>query len=80
MKFEVYYPTGNEFCVQCGNKITKPYIKLNQNRWAKPKLCKTCIKELLKQIETGELPDEIRRKTIIQTPNTITKNSWMTNF
>ncbi len=80
MKFEVYYPTGNEFCIQCGNRINEPYVKLNQNRWAKPKLCKQCIKELLKQIETGELPEETKKKVLVLKPETITKNSWMTNF
>jgi hypothetical protein len=35
MKFQVYIPTGNEFCIQCGNQINEPYVKLNQNRWAK---------------------------------------------
>lgn len=77
MKFEVYHQTGNEFCTNCGEQIKEPYIKLNQNRWAKPKLCKNCIKQLLKQIETGESPDETKNKEIVYTPQTISKNSWM---
>ena len=80
MKFVVYHQTGNEFCTQCGRKIEEPYVKLIQNRWAKPNLCKKCIKELLRQIETGESPDETKKKVIVLKPETISKNSWMSNF
>lgn len=76
MKFEVYYPTGNEFCIQCGELIKTPYIKLNQNMWAKPKLCLKCLKEFVELIETGKV-EERTKKVIVYEPKSISKNSWM---
>jgi hypothetical protein len=76
MKFEVTYPSNETFCAQCGDQIVSPYLKLIQNRWAKPNLCRTCLIEFLRQIETGKLPDEQRRKIIVKY-ETISKNSHL---
>jgi len=76
MKFEIYHPTGNEFCIQCGDKIETAYIKLNQNRWAKPKLCLKCLSDFVVAIQTGNIPER-DRKVIVQKIEIIQKNSWM---
>jgi len=38
MTFEIFWATGNEQCTNCKENINKgePYLKLLQNRWAKP--------------------------------------------
>lgn len=76
MKYEIFYPTGNEFCIQCGEQIKEPYIKLNQNRWAKPKICVNCLKGFVESIEQHK-PMPEKKSEIIFKPSTINKNSWM---
>jgi hypothetical protein len=77
-KFIVEWATGNEICVNCAEKIEDRFVRLHQNRWAKPCLCKKCLKDLLKKLD-GEIVEEPKKK-IVYNENTITKNSWMTNF
>ncbi len=78
MKFEVKYPTDKDFCTQCEEQISECYLKLEQNRWTKLNLCVNCLRELLKQIETGKLPER-NKKVIVYKPSTLNKNSWMGN-
>lgn len=80
MKFQIMLDSGNEFCTQCGRQIQEHYLQLNQNRWAKPKLCIKCLKEFVEQIETGKTPEPRERKTIIYDIPKVSKSSWMSNY
>lgn len=77
MKFRLYHPTGTEFCTNCGDQIKEMYLKLDQNRWAKPKLCYSCMKEIIEHIETGKEIDETKKKVIVYDNLSLNKNSWM---
>ena len=86
MKFELCWGTGNEFCLNCGDQIkpNKPYMKLFQNRWAKPRLCKGCMKEMcdnMDRMENGELIIKKEpRKEIIEDVIKVSGNGWMQNY
>ena len=51
--FEIFWALGSENCSNCKELITKgdPYLRLIQNRWAKPCLCKMCMLELFRKME-----------------------------
>jgi hypothetical protein len=79
-KFEINWGTGNEICVNCAEKIGyEMFVRLEQNRWAKPCICKVCLKELL-DIINGKLIEQKPKKKIVYDVNSVSKNSWMTNF
>jgi len=86
MKFELFWGTGNEFCNECRKNIKsgEPYLKLIQNRWAKPILCEKCMEEFLnniKKMKNGEIIIKKEPKIhIIQEVAKISSNSWMQNY
>jgi len=79
MKFEVFWATGNEVCTNCGEEIRdERFVRLLQNRWAKPSLCISCLRELL-DIALGKAIPENTGKNIkeIVEVTSISKNGWM---
>ena len=77
-KFQIMWATGNEQCVNCTEKIQqgKPYIRLLQNRWSQPAICKECLEELIK-IMNGEQTEMKRQKNKIVTRSYLSNNGWM---
>jgi len=86
MKFELFWGTGNEFCNECKRKIEirEPYLKLMQNRWAKPILCEECLEKFssdMKRMKNGEVIIKKEPKIhIVQEVQKISKNGWMENY
>lgn len=75
-KFVVVWATGNEQCVNCGRTIKGRHIQLIQNRYAKPRCCKSCLKEKLEEIETGkEVETEQKTNIIFEINPSLNQNS-----
>ncbi len=71
-KFEVFFATGNEMCVNCAELIPEGdlYSRLMQNRWAKPCICESCLRKLLDMIKKGTiLPDKVKKKIMYEEAN-----------
>jgi len=65
-------------------KENERFMQLIQNRWAKPRVCKKCLREMLMALEDPneerESDEEKKRLTIIENIPQVSKNGWMANF
>lgn len=82
-KFELKGGTGNEQCVNCAETIknNEKYLKLEQNRWAKPCLCKSCFNKLHISMNSDvPIVYPKPKKKITYKIETTSRNAWMSNW